>query len=175
MVTTAVPAWVAADRGLLLSGVLGVRSLPADRSRTAVWGWPLGGEPPIVRAFELPKQRWLPGHRGIDLAGLGGEAVRAVDAGVVSFSGTIAGVGMVSVAHESGLRSTYQPVLDPVPRGDRVARGQRIAVLDVVGSHCAPAACLHLGAVRGRDDYVDPTPLLLGAELTLLPVGGEPR
>ncbi len=31
-------------------------------------------------------------------------------------------------------------------------------------------ACLHLGAVRNRDDYVDPTPLLLGVELTLLPV-----
>ena len=74
--------------------------------------------------------------------------------------------------HES-LRSTYQPVSDRVGRGERVARGDRIGTLDV-GGHCLLADCLHLGAVRGRDTYVDPTPLLLGAELTLLPVGGLP-
>lgn len=160
------------DVGLLASTLLGLRANPAagDRSRTAEWGWPLVGTPEIVRGFDPPAQRWLPGHRGIDLAGVAGEAVLAVDDGVVTYSGVIAGVGMVSVTHESGLRSTYQPVLDRSERGDRVARGAVIGSLDV-GGHCLARDCLHLGAVRGRDGYVDPTPLLLGAELTLLPVG----
>lgn len=162
--------------GLLVSTVLGVRAPsagPGDRARTALWGWPLVGTPEIVRGFDPPAQRWLPGHRGIDLAGVAGEAVLAVEAGVVTHSGVVAGVGTVSVTHANGLRSTYQPVSDRVGRGERVARGDRIGTLDV-GGHCLLADCLHLGAVRGRDTYVDPTPLLLGAELTLLPVGGLP-
>ncbi|QFG68961.1 M23 family metallopeptidase [Ornithinimicrobium pratense] len=164
--------------GLVVSQVLGVRDAPGrgtpgaagDRARTAQWGWPLVGAPPVARAFDLPAQRWLPGHRGVDLVGVAGEQVFAVDAGVVTFSGTIAGVGMVSVTHEDGLRSTYQPVEDRQDRGERVGRGQRLGVLGTTGSHCALHDCLHLGAVRGRDAYVDPLPLLLGAELALLPV-----
>lgn len=142
----------------------------ADRSRTALWDWPLAGLPPVARPFDPPAQRWLPGHRGIDLAGVAGERVLAVDAGVVTFSGEVAGVGMVSVTHESGLRSTYQPVEGGVARGERVRRGQTIGVLASTASHCALADCLHLGAVRGRDDYVDPLPLLLDVRLTLLAV-----
>ena len=102
------------------------------------------------------------------------EAVLAVDTGVVAWSGTIAGVGIVSVDHAGGLRSTYQPVTDRVVRGERVARGQRLGRLDV-GGHCLLADCLHLGARRGDDHYVDPTPLLQPAELSLLPVTSERR
>lgn len=179
-------------RGLILSQVLGVRDLSGHaghtvyagstgdtgrtgtgsgtRRSTALWGWPLVGAPPVVATFDPPAQRWLPGHRGVDLGGVAGEHVLAVDEGVITFSGEIAGVGMVSVTHESGLRSTYQPVDGRAPRGERVRRGQALGTLDTTASHCVPDACLHLGAVRGRDDYVDPLPLLLGAELSLLPV-----
>lgn len=164
--------------GLVVSQVLGIRAIPVratpagggDRARTAQWDWPLVGAPPVARTFDLPAQRWLPGHRGVDLVGVAGERVLAVDTGVVTFSGEVAGVGVVSVTHESGLRSTYQPVEGRVPRGERVRRGQALGTLDTTASHCVPGACLHLGAVRGRDDYVDPLPLLLGAELSLLPV-----
>lgn len=142
-----------------------------DRETTALWDWPLVGTPRIVNGYEPPAKRWLPGHRGIDLAGVAGEPVLAVDAGVVAWSGTIAGVGMISVDHESGLRSTYQPVSARAARGDRVGRGQQIAVLDG-GGHCGLVDCLHLGARRGKDTYVDPTPLLIPLELTLVPLGG---
>lgn len=179
--TASITAATADTKGLVLSQVLGVRDLSGhtghtahtgsgDRRSTALWGWPLVGTPPVVASFDPPAQRWLPGHRGVDLGGVAGEQVLAVDEGVVTFSGEVAGVGMVSVTHESGLRSTYQPVEGRVPRGERVRRGQALGTLDTTASHCVPGACLHLGAVRGRDDYVDPLPLLLGAELSLLPV-----
>ncbi|MDO5741177.1 MAG: peptidoglycan DD-metalloendopeptidase family protein [Ornithinimicrobium sp.] len=149
-----------------LSAAVGLRT---DRGVTSAWGWPLMGRPQIVNGFDLPSQRWLPGHRGIDLAGVIGEPVLAVDAGVVSFSGQIAGVGIISVTHSNGLRSTYQPVSERSPRGSRVGRGDLVGTLDL-GGHCVLRSCLHLGAVRGKDAYVDPTPLLLDLELSLLPV-----
>ncbi|MFK5634781.1 MULTISPECIES: M23 family metallopeptidase [unclassified Ornithinimicrobium] len=141
---------------------------PDDRAVVTLWGWPLAGTPDVAHGFDPPAQRWLPGHRGIDLVGVAGENVLAVDAGVVTYSGQIAGVGIVSVTHPSGLRSTYQPVADRLPRAARVGRGERLGSLDV-GGHCVLADCLHLGAVRGHDRYVDPTPLLLGVRLRLLP------
>lgn len=168
--------WAPGVAGSVTSQVLGTRPLPAvssgagdgDRERTASWGWPLAGVPEIARGFDPPEQRWGAGHRGIDLIGVLGEPVLATEAGVVSYSGVIAGVGVVSITHADGLRSTYQPVDDRLPRASRVGRGERIGTLDV-GGHCLVATCLHLGALRG-EEYVDPTPLLLGVELTLLPV-----
>ena len=167
------PAPVPDGSGAWVSALLGVREPPSatseDRQRTALWGWPLSGTPPIVQGFDPPRERWGRGHRGVDLAGVAGERVLAVDDGVVTFSGEIAGVGVISVTHPSGLRSTYQPVGDRVPRGSRVARGEPLGRL-ATGGHCPVHDCLHLGAVRGRDGYVDPTPLLLGVELSLLPL-----
>lgn len=161
-------------RAMVTSQVLGTRETTEaarDRGDTAVWGWPLAGVPDLVRGFDPPERRWSAGHRGIDLAGVAGEPVLAVEAGVVTYSGVVAGVGVVSLTHASGLRSTYQPVSDRAERGDRVARGTVLGRLDAGGGHCTPGDCLHLGAVRGRDGYVDPMPLLLGVELTLRPVG----
>lgn len=164
----------APEDGSVISTVLGTRQTPrasaGDRAVTSVWAWPLAGQPEVVHAFDPPAQRWLAGHRGIDLAGVRGEPVLAVDDGVVAYSGTVAGVGIVSVDHASGLRSTYQPVSDRVARGHRVAEGDRLGRLDT-GGHCLVRDCLHLGARRGQDRYVDPTPLLLPVELSLLPVG----
>lgn len=125
--------------------------------------------PPVARRFEAPPVRWAPGHRGLDLAGAPGQPVWAVEAGVVSFVGSIAGVPMVTVTHADGLRSTYQPVRASVPRGQPVVVGDILGRLEPVGSHCAPGACLHLGAVRDAD-YLDPWPLLNRLAIVLLPL-----
>lgn len=141
---------------------------PADAEYGAVWEWPLTGQPRVVHRFEAPAQRWLPGHRGIDLGGVAGDPVRAVADGFVAFSGVIAGVGIVSVQHADGLRSTYQPVRDRLARGVRVGSGQVLGALDT-GGHCLPRTCLHLGAKRG-EDYLDPMLLLQGWQVSLLPL-----
>ncbi|NYG05910.1 murein DD-endopeptidase MepM/ murein hydrolase activator NlpD [Phycicoccus badiiscoriae] len=113
------------------------------------------------------------GHRGVDLAGVAGQEVRAVEDGTVTHVGTIAGRGTVSVLHPSGIRSTYEPVVSIVAKGSVVTRGAVLGRLQGTGSHCAPAACLHLGAVRG-DAYLDPMTFLRGGQrVRLLPLAPE--
>ncbi|NLG23447.1 MAG: M23 family metallopeptidase, partial [Actinomycetales bacterium] len=165
-------AWWATLAAALLTltgaagGVVG-----ADQSGGS-WQWPLPGHPAVVRHFDPPEQRWLPGHRGIDLAGHTYSPVLAVAVGTVTYSGSIAGVGIVSVTHPDGIRSTYQPVIDrSVSQGDRVRAGDQLGLLGIWGGHCALRACLHLGAVRGQT-YLDPLLFLQPWELTLLPHGG---
>lgn len=96
-----------------------------------------------------------------------GQEVLAVDAGVVTHVGVVAGRGTVSITHPSGLRSTYEPVRGAVAPGDTIAEGRAIGVVEG-RSHCG-GACLHLGALRGST-YVDPRPLLGGGPVILLPL-----
>jgi hypothetical protein len=43
--------------------------------------------------------------------------------------------------------------------GDRVAAGDVIGALELLGSHCFPTACLHWGWLRG-ETYLDPLRLV---------------
>lgn len=134
--------------------------------------WPLQPAPEVVRGFDPPGAPWDPGHRGVDLAGAVGEAVRAALAGRVTFAGTIAGRGVVVVDHGS-TRTTYEPVSALVRVGDQVAAGQPIGSLRLAGSHCFPSACLHWGWRRGPT-YLDPLLLVGGGPIVLLPLTGQP-
>ncbi|WP_353950622.1 peptidoglycan DD-metalloendopeptidase family protein [Knoellia sp. S7-12] len=142
---------------------------PASLRRT--WSWPLTPRPAVVAPFVAPRSTYGAGHRGIDLSATQGQAVGAVDVGVVTHVGVVAGRGTVSVTHASGLRSTYEPVRGVVSTGTRVTNGQVIG--SVVGrSHCG-GSCLHLGALTGST-YLDPRPLLGGGPVILLPLGAGP-
>ncbi|HEU5033176.1 MAG TPA: M23 family metallopeptidase [Mycobacteriales bacterium] len=138
---------------------------------TGGWTWPLPPPHEVVARFDPPSQRWLPGHRGVDLAGSDGEPVRAAGAGVVAFAGRVAGVGVVSVRHPDGLLTTYEPVRPTVSAGEQVRRGQRIGRLTAAGSHCAPRVCLHWG-LRRDATYLDPLALVGRGAVRLLPVYG---
>lgn len=136
---------------------------------------PTTGEPTatrVLRGFDPPEQRWLAGHRGVDLPLPVGGAVRSSDAGVVHFAGSVAGTPVVSIAHNDGIRTTYQPVYARVKKGDHVSEGQVIGTL-------APAVDgypgLHWGAIEGREDYIDPLGLLGEPVIRLKPVGGIAR
>lgn len=141
------------------------RPAPRDRHR-----WPLRPVPRVTRAFEPPPQRWLAGHRGVDLAGRPGQQVLASAAGTVRFSGVVAGRGVVTVQHPGGLRTTYEPVTSRASIGSAVRAGSRIGTLSSGGSHCAPAACLHWGALTGPEVYLDPLTLLGAGRVILLPL-----
>jgi murein DD-endopeptidase MepM/ murein hydrolase activator NlpD len=135
------------------------------------WVWPLaGGGAAMVRGFDPPAQPWEAGHRGVDLLGAEDEPVRAAGAGVVTYAGPIAGVGVVTVTHGAH-RTTYQPVRTTVSVGDRVMAGDPIGTLAQAGSHCPPSACLHWGLLRG-DTYLDPISLIQHTgRPRLLPLG----
>lgn len=143
-----------ADRSVSLDDVLRGRRTPAP-SRGV---WPLLPRPEVVRPFDPPASRWGAGHRGADLAGYVGQRVRSSLAGRVSFVGRVAGRGVVVVDH-GATRTTYEPVLATVSRGDRVAAGDGIGRLTGARSHCAPRACLHWGLRRG-ETYLDPLALV---------------
>ncbi|GAB94673.1 murein DD-endopeptidase MepM/ murein hydrolase activator NlpD [Kineosphaera limosa] len=132
------------------------------------WQAPLRGSPEIGRAFDPPKEKWLAGHRGVDLKSHVGASVLAAGNGIVLHAGLVAGKPVVSIQHPNGLRTTYEPVITSVKKGQPVGRGAAIGRL-APGGHCPPQACLHWGARKGAQ-YVDPLSLLKELSPVLLPV-----
>ncbi|MFC4057579.1 murein hydrolase activator EnvC family protein [Planomonospora corallina] len=141
-------------------------------SGAARWAWPLPGRPRVLRSFAPPPEPWLPGHRGVDLLAAPGTPVHAAGRGTVGYAGTLAGRGVVTVLHPGGLRTTYLPVRPSVERGETVAPGQVIGVLEDVPGHC-PTGCLHWGLLRDRR-YLDPLLLLGLGRVRLLPLTAPP-
>ncbi|WP_216910904.1 M23 family metallopeptidase [Nocardia noduli] len=151
---------------------------PASAAPTGEFDWPLRPRPQVERRFDKPAQDWLPGHRGVDLAGVPGQDVLAAGTGIVVFAGEVAGRPVVSIDHPGGLRTTYEPVRARVSIGSRVGRGSGIGELEAGHEGCAAAACLHWGVrreagARTRREYLDPLALLHLSPLRLKPVGAR--
>lgn len=134
------------------------------------WTVPLAGELTVTRPFEAPAHAYGPGHRGVDLAGVPGEPVLAAGDGVVVFAGMVAGRPVISIDHDGGLRTTYEPVDASVGAGQHVPRGSRIGALSPGHAGCPVDACLHWGVRRG-ETYLDPLSLLV-VRVRLLPLRG---
>ena len=166
--------WLAAARaaGPAVSGGAAVQP---------VWDWPLNPAPPVIRAFQKPPQRWLAGHRGVDLAAAPGTPVLSPAAGTVRFTGRVVDRGVLTIDHGGGLLSSFEPVAGSVTAGERVEQGQPVGQLEARPSggpentqpHC-PGSCLHWG-VRLDGDYVDPLRYLMDRRPSvLLPLGAGP-
>ena len=155
-----------------VAGLLLVAPPPTYADVDPVGQWPLLPAPEVVADFDPPESTWGAGHRGVDLSGTIGQRVHAALPGTVSFVGTIAGRGVVVVDH-GGTRTTYEPVTSSLSRGERVAAGEVIGSLQLLGSHCFPGACLHWGWLRG-ETYLDPLRLVGGGPIRLLPLDGLP-
>jgi murein DD-endopeptidase MepM/ murein hydrolase activator NlpD len=130
--------------------------------------WPLHPRPPVIRGFEQPAKRWLPGHRGLDLAGSPGQAVRSATSGTITYAGPLAGRGVIVVARGL-IRTTYEPVVPSIKLGAAVTPGSVLGALSAAGSHCAPATCLHWGLLQS-DTYLNPLTLLSSKPVRLLPI-----
>ncbi|MFK4692512.1 murein hydrolase activator EnvC family protein [Streptomyces pristinaespiralis] len=143
--------------------------------------WPVGAPRPlVVRGWEPPSSPYGPGHRGVDLAATAGTPVRAAASGTVSFAGSVAGRGVLTITltgtGDPPLRTTYEPVRPLVEEGAAVTAGQVVASVEPGSSHCR--GCLHWGLRRGTE-YLDPLTLLPPWLLRrgpsrLLPVFGVP-
>lgn len=119
------------------------------------WLWPIDGEHSIRLEYQAPVTEFGRGHRGIDLPVDTGQEVRAPATGIVTYAGTVAGRGVLSLRVGEYLVS-FEPVTAVVSEGDVVVRG---AVLGTVGtgSHCDE--CVHVG-VRRNELYLSPLKLL---------------
>jgi murein DD-endopeptidase MepM/ murein hydrolase activator NlpD len=133
------------------------------------WAPPV--DAPITDPYRAPPCAYCPGNRGIEFDPRPGQDVRAVQAGIVSFAGTVAGTRYVVVDHADGLRATYgQLAAVAVRRGDRVGSGDHIGTT---------SDRFYFGLRRGvapNDLPVDPTPML-GVRTyapRLIPVDGTP-
>ena len=156
-------------------------SSPASPSSLSPVSWveaehhfvlPVPTPPRILVPFRPPATKYSAGHRGIDLGLAPGDVVVAAGAGVVVYAGRLAGRGVVSIEHASGLRTTYEPVTAVVHRGDRVVAGQTIGSVTDGHPPCAPATCLHWGARLPDGSYLDPMTLISGLRVRLKPWGG---
>lgn len=136
----------------------------------AGYAWPLLPAPVVRTPFRAPAHAFGPGHRGVDLVGTPGQAVLAARGGTVVFAGSVAGRPLVSVQHDDGLRTTYEPVTPAVAAGVVVAAGAVLGTLEPGHAGCPDAACLHWGVRRDRTDYLDPLVLLRPPRVRLLPV-----
>lgn len=130
--------------------------------------WPLQPTPQIVRGFEAPAKPWLPGHRGVDLAGRPGQPVLAAAPGTITYAGPVAGRGVVTIT-TGPRRTTYEPVVPLVKIGTTVTAGAVIGRLSAAGSHCSPATCLHWGLLQGKQ-YLNPLTLIPNRPVRLLPL-----
>ena len=116
-----------------------VRGGPRRRAQAPEYRAPVPG--PIVSAFSLPAERWMPGNRGVDYDPPSGTAVTAAADGEVVFAGSVGGTLHVTLRHADGLRTSYSFLAEvSVTTGGRVRQG------DVVGVAGGP---IHFG-VRDR-------------------------
>ncbi|SNT64709.1 Murein DD-endopeptidase MepM and murein hydrolase activator NlpD, contain LysM domain [Asanoa hainanensis] len=143
--------------------VLSMVAAPVGRFRPPV-------APPlrVTRRFDGPPRPWRPGHRGVDLASVPGATVWAAGSGEVVFAGTVINRQVVSIEHAGGLRTTYEPLIPAVRKGDHVAAGDPIGMVAPGHAGCPAPACLHWG-LRRDGEYLDPM-LLLGFRVRLLPI-----
>lgn len=142
---------------LVLSAAWPVPS--AASLRTPSWSWPLSPRPAVVRAFAKPVQKWKAGHRGIDLDCAKAQEIRAPAPGTVSHSGRVVDRGVITITTEDGFRTSFEPVVDQLPRGTHVTAGTVIARRDPELKHEGCASCLHWG-VREGEEYINPLSLV---------------
>jgi murein DD-endopeptidase MepM/ murein hydrolase activator NlpD len=114
------------------------------------WLWPLSGEHTVIRDYDVPATTYSAGHRGIDLPAEVDTPVLAPTDAVVSFAGSVAGRGIVTL-RIGDVQISLEAVTALVTEGELVTKGQVVANVST-GSHCT---CLHVG-VRRSGEYLSP-------------------
>ena len=160
--------------GLMVAAL--VFSSPANAGVLSfTWMWPVDAPHRVIREFMAPATEYGSGHRGIDIAAVAGDAVRAPASGRVLFSGKVAGRGVLTIEHPNDVVSTIEPIEAFVTVGDIVSAGDVVGVVappDVVWDASHVCSCVHVGA-RYRGSYVSPRTLLEQARTAVLKPWGD--
>ena len=147
---------------LLVFAAAGLAALVLSGSAMA-WSWPADGD--VLRPFALGGDAYAAGqHRGVDVAGAEGSAVRAPASGTVTFAGSLPTYGRgVTIATADGYAVTLVHLGSiGVAKGDAVAEGASIGTMGWSGDAEHPVASVHLGVrvASQAEGYVDPLGLL---------------
>ena len=147
---------------LLVFVATGLAALVLSGSAMA-WSWPADGD--VLRPFALGGDAYAAGqHRGVDVAGSEGSAVRAPAAGTVTFAGSLPTYGRgVTIATADGYAVTLVHLGSiGVAKGDAVAEGASIGTMGWSGDAEHPVPSVHLGVrvASQAEGYVDPLGLL---------------
>jgi murein DD-endopeptidase MepM/ murein hydrolase activator NlpD len=122
---------------------------PSSVLAAPCWRPPVTGQ--VIDHFRAPACPYCSGNRGIDFRTSGTVPVRAVEAGVVTFSGRVAGTMYVVIQHSNRWKVTYGRLSGVrVEQGQRVARGGRLGTV---------SGDFYMG-VRIGGEYRDPEPFL---------------
>lgn len=125
-----------------------VEPLQAQNRRIVAYSPPSEG--PVLDPFRPPAHVGGAGNRGIEYHASFGVA-RSAAAGVVVFSGLVAGRQVMSVVHADGVRTTYTGLMERfLEAGAPVAQGQGLGWSEDF---------LHFGAIKG-EHYLDPQVLI---------------
>ncbi|MCU1360156.1 MAG: peptidase family protein [Ilumatobacteraceae bacterium] len=148
---------------------VGPAALAALLSVMPCWTPPV--DAPVTDPYRAPACTYCPGNRGIEFGPHAGQTVTAVESGVVSFAGSVAGTRYVVVDHADGLRATYGRLATIA-----VSSGQVVHAGQVVGT---TTDRFYFGLRRGIDPNetsVDPMSMLgvRRYRSRLVPVDGTP-
>ena len=136
-----------------------LEAVAMNRLPVGVWNPPL--EPPIrlINQYRQPNSDYSAGHRGIDYLVSSGQAVLAPADGQVWFSGWVAQRPLLSVLHQDGYLTEFEPVCTDLPIGEPVFEGQEIGKVCPGGAtylnHCPGALCMHF-SLRSSGAYLSP-------------------
>lgn len=155
--------------------------LVAHASPASALGWssPLG-ECTVVTAYGAEYGGHT--HRGVDLAGDAGDAVRAPAGGTVVFAGSVPADGggtcnAVTIELPSGDRVSLLPLSEVwVDEGAMVGAAEQVGALAAAGDDSSSSMHVHM-SLRHDGAYVDPTAFLpaMAAAPVMAPVAPAPE
>ena len=122
------------------------------------WSSPVIGSG-LVNSYLAPETIYGNGHRGVDYQVTLGQGVFAPADATVSFVGKVVDRQVLSLLHQGGTISSYEPVCSSLTVGQEVAAGDLVAEVceasqDYV-QHCIDILCLHF-STRQDGEYLSP-------------------
>ncbi len=113
----------------------------------------------LVNSYRSPEKAYGEGHRGVDYQVALGQGIFAPADATVSFVGKVVNRQVLSLSHQGGLVSSYEPVCSSLIVGQEVSAGDLVAEVCEADQdylqHCEETFCLHF-STRRNGEYLSP-------------------